>query len=73
MSALLGLVPILTSLVLGLIFLWLGYGSSLSRATGVVVFVVAAYLQFFSPYMVAGILLQAALALTLEIRRRMLG
>ena len=30
-----------------------------------------AYLQFFSPYMVAGVLLQVALAFTLEMWRRM--
>jgi hypothetical protein len=70
MSALLGYVPVISSLVLGLIFLWLGYGTPLSRAIGIGVFIVAGYLQFWSPYMVTGVLLQVGLAMTLELHRR---
>lgn len=70
--ALLGYVPVLASLVLGILYLWWGDGRAVTKAAGAAVFLVAAYLQFFSPYMVAGVLLQIALALTLEFWRRLL-
>lgn len=70
MSELLGYVPVLASLVLGLIYLGTGEGSSAVKATGTGVFLLAAYLQFFSGQMLAGVLLQVALALTLEMWRR---
>ncbi len=73
MSELLGFVPILASATLGLIYLWMGEGSTALKGAGVAVFLLAAYLQFFSPYLVAGVLLQALLALTLEFWRRMQG
>jgi hypothetical protein len=71
MSELLGFVPVLASFVLGLIYLGMGEGAPLLKALGVVVFLTAVYLQFFSAQMLAGVLLQAALALTLEIWRRL--
>lgn len=70
MMAFLGYVPIFASFVLGVIYLWAGDGSTVTKAVGAGVFLIAAYLQFFSPYMVAGVLLQVALALTLEFWRR---
>ena len=72
MSELLGYAPILASAVLGILYLWTGEAGPVTKAIGVAVFVTAAYLQFFSPYMMAGVLLQVALALTLEFWRRML-
>lgn len=69
--ALLGYVPVLASLVLGILYLWWGDSNAVTKAAGAAVFLVAAYLQFFSPYMVAGVLLQIALALTLEFWRRL--
>jgi hypothetical protein len=72
MTAILGWVPVLASFVLGILYLSDGEGASITKVVGVVVFLVAAYLQFFSPYMTAGVLLQVALAFTLEVWRRML-
>ena len=68
----LGYVPIFASFVIGLQYLWAGEGSTPTKVIGVALFLTAAYLQFFSPYMMAGVLLQVALAFTLEIWRRML-
>ena len=70
--AFLGYVPIFASFVLGILYLWTGDGSTFTKAVGAVVFLTAAYLQFFSPYMLAGVLLQVALAFTLEMWRRLL-
>ena len=72
MMAFLGYVPIFASFVLGVVYLWAGEGSTMTKVIGGVVFLTAAYLQFFSPYMVAGVLLQIVLAFTLEMWRRML-
>ena len=72
MMAFLGYVPIFASFVLGILYLWTGEGGTVTKAIGVAVFLTAAYLQFFSPHMVAGVLLQVLLALTLEFWRRLL-
>ncbi|HUR21994.1 MAG TPA: hypothetical protein VMZ90_14355 [Vicinamibacterales bacterium] len=72
MTAFLGYVPIFASFVLGILYLWAGDGGTATKATGAAVFLTAAYLQFFSPYLVAGVLLQVALAFTLEMWRRMM-
>jgi hypothetical protein len=72
MSELLGYAPILASAVLGILYLLHGDGGPATKAIGVAVFLTAAYLQFFSPYMVPGVLLQVALALTLEMWRRLM-
>jgi hypothetical protein len=72
MMELLGYVPIFASFVLGAVYLWDGEGRTVTKVIGVAVFVTAAYLQFFSAYLVAGVLLQVALAFTLEMWRRML-
>lgn len=71
MSELLGFVPVLASFVLGVIYVTLGDGAPALKAAGAAVFVLAVYLQFFSAYLVAGVLLQAGLTLTLEFWRRM--
>ena len=70
MSELLGWVPMVASAVLGILYLWTGEGGSTTKAIGGAVFLLAVYLQFFSSYMMAGILLQVGLALTLEFWRR---
>jgi hypothetical protein len=71
MMVLLGYVPVLTSLVLGILYLTMGDGTPATKTTGTIVFLVAVYLQFFSPYMVPGVLILVALALTLEMWRRL--
>jgi hypothetical protein len=71
MSALLGFVPIVASATLGLIYLRMGAGGPTLKAAGTALFLAAAWLQFFSPWSLAGVLLQCLLALTLEFWRRM--
>lgn len=72
MMAFLGYVPIFASFVIGIQYLWAGEGGTVTKVVGALVFLTAAYLQFYSPYMVAGVLLQVALALTLEFWRRLM-
>ncbi len=72
MMELLGYVPMFASFVLGVVYLRAGEGSTVTKVIGVGVFLTAAYLQFFSSYMVPGVLLQVVLAFTLEMWRRML-
>jgi hypothetical protein len=69
--ALLGWVPVLASAVLGGLFLTMSDGAPTTKIIGSGVFLTATYLQFFSAYALAGILLQVALAFTLEMWRRM--
>ena len=71
-TALLGFVPVIASAALGALYLSWGDGGVVLKVAGTGVFLLAAYLQFFSPYALAGVLLQSALALTLEIWRRLL-
>lgn len=73
MSALLGFVPVVASLVLGVLYLAYGEGGWVIRTGGLAVFVLATYLQFFSAHLLAGVVLQVALAFTLEMWRRLLG
>ena len=70
MSNVLGYVPVLASAALGLLYLALGEGSPRLKGVGVMVFLVAAYLQFVAGDLLPGILLQIALAFTLEMWRR---
>ena len=72
MMELLGYVPVFASFVLGIIYLGTGDGGTMTKTIGTAVFLSAAYLQFFSAYMVAGVLLQCGLAFTLEMWRRVL-
>jgi hypothetical protein len=53
------------------IYLALGDASSVAKMTGTAIFIVAVYLQFFSPYSLIGLLVQIGLALCLEFWRRM--
>ncbi len=70
MSELLGFVPVVASATLGVLYLRFGHGGATLKAAGAAVFAVAAWLQFFSPWALPGVLLQCALALTLEFWRR---
>lgn len=63
-------VPTGTSLIFGLVFLAAPEAKRGTKILGLVVFVVAVYLQFFSSYALAGLLLQVALALVLVLWRR---
>ncbi len=71
MIDLLGWVPVITSLVLGLVYLWWGDAGPPLKILGVMVFFAAVYLQFFSRHSLVGLLLQAALALLLAMWRRL--
>ena len=62
-------VPVSTSLILGVVYLW-GDAKPPSKILATVVFVAAVYLQFFSRHSLLGLLLQIALALYLAIWRR---
>jgi hypothetical protein len=63
--------PAATSLILGFVYLYWGDAPPVVKLLGVVVFLVAVYLQFFSPYSLFGLLLQIVLALLLALWRRM--
>jgi len=66
----LSLIPICVTLVLGPVFLFEGSASRGIKWIGLSVFVLAAYLQFFSRLSLAGLLIQIALALALALWRR---
>ena len=66
-------VPAGTSLVLGITWLALGESPPGRKWLGVALFLVAVYLQFFSRFSLAGMLLQIAIALTLAVWRKMDG
>jgi len=71
MFPLLFFIPVFVSLFLGVAFLFLGSASPGFKLAGVVIFAVAVYLQFFSRFDLAGLLIQVALALSLVLWRRM--
>ena len=64
-------IPVFVTIVLGLVFLALGSASPGFKLAGVVVFAVAVYLQFFSRFGLAGLLIQIALAFSLALWRKM--
>jgi hypothetical protein len=64
-------VPVGASIVLGALYLVFSDGSRVTKTVGTVAFFVAVYLQFFSRWALAGLLLQIVLALLLEFRRRL--
>jgi hypothetical protein len=70
MIPLLPLVPPVVSLFLGIIFLTTSGSSPIKKATVVIVFLLAVLLQFSSPYRLAGLLLQTALAIGLAVWRK---
>jgi hypothetical protein len=59
--------PAAVSLVLGIVYLIYGEGRSVTKLVGAAVFGVAVYLQFFSRYSLAGLLLQVALGVCLAL------
>lgn len=63
--------PAATSLILGVVYLFLGDARSAFKILGVFVFLAAVYFQFFSRYVLVGLLLQIALALYLALWHRM--
>ena len=63
-------VPAGTSLILGVVYLFVGEARPILKVLGVVVFCGAVYLQFFSRHSLLGLLLQIALALHLALWRR---
>jgi len=64
-------VPAIVTLVLGIPFLAMSETSPVLKLAGVVIFAVAVYLQFFSRFGLAGMLIQIALAISLTLWRRM--
>lgn len=73
MFHLLFFVPVLTSLILGGIYLFDGSGRPILKFGGTATFVAAVYLQFFSGSSLVGMLLQTALAFSLAVWRRLDG
>jgi len=71
MLPLMMLVPAATSLILGGAYLLAEEARPALKILGTVVFLAAVYLQFRSPYPLAGILLQVALALVLVLWRKL--
>jgi len=69
----LALIPILVTIVLGPVFLFEGSANRGIKLIGVLVFALAAYLQFFSRFDLAGMLIQVVLALGLALWRRFDG
>ena len=67
---LLFLAPALASLILGIVFVIFGDARPALKVAGAVVFVIALYVQFETRFMLAGLLLQSALALCLAIWKR---
>lgn len=63
-------VPAGASAILGVVFVFCTNARPWIKIFGILVFALAIYLQFFSPFGLAGLLLQTALALTLALWRR---
>ena len=70
MFGLLPLVPMATSLILGIVYVAAGQASLARKLSVAFVFLVGVYLQFFSRHVLAGMLLQLVLALGLAVWRR---
>jgi hypothetical protein len=64
------LLPVATSLILGIVYVFHGDGPPAIKIVGTVVFGSALYLQFFSRHSLFGLLLQIALAVSLALWRR---
>ncbi len=71
MIPLLMLIPFFVTLVLGSVYLLMGSAGPGFKLAGIVVFGLAVYLQFFSRFALAGMLIQVALAFSLALWRRM--
>jgi hypothetical protein len=64
-------IPVATSAVLGLAYIFAGEGGPAIKLAIGSVFVIATYLQFGSPYPLIGLLLQSVLALGLATWRKL--
>ncbi len=73
MLPLLELIPVGTSFILGLVYLTMQEDRTVLKIAGAVLFLAAVYLQFYSRWTLAGLLLQIGLAVTLAIQRRLEG
>ena len=65
------LLPVGTSLVLGIVYVFHSDGPPAIKIVGTAVFGAALYLQFFSGHALFGMLLQIALAISLALWRKM--
>lgn len=73
MLPLLAFLPVGTSLVLGVLYVGFGDARGSSKILVMIVFLVAVWLQFSSPYALVGMLLQIGLAVFLLLWRRLQG
>lgn len=64
------LVPAATSLILGVVFIFLGEARPAVKVAGTLWFIGALYLQFVSSYPVVGLLAQVTLAMILAIWKK---
>ncbi len=64
------LMPVVTSLILGIVYVFHGDGPPATKIVGTAVFGAALYLQFFSRHALFGLLLQIALAISLALWRK---
>ena len=64
------LVPVATSLILGIVYVAAAEGRGARKLSVTAVFLVAVYLQFFTLHVLAGMLLQLVLALGLAVWRK---
>ena len=61
------LIPVATSLILGIVYVFYGDGPPAIKIIGTVAFGTALYLQFFSRHALFGLLLQIVLAVALAL------
>ena len=66
-------IPVATSLILGIRYVFQGDGPPATKIVGTAVFGAALYLQFFSRHALFGLLLQVVLAFSLALWRKMDG
>jgi hypothetical protein len=64
-------IPVATSLVLGVVYLYQGEARPAFKVLGVALFGAAVYLQFFSRHSLVGLVLQVVLAVGLALWWRM--
>ena len=64
-------IPVLASFALGVVFVVLSDARPWTRILVVIVFALAAYLQFLTRFALAGLVLQVGLALSLLLWRRL--
>ena len=64
------MLPVATSLILGMVYVFHGDGPPATKIVGTVVFGTGLYFQFFSGHSLFGLLLQSALAVSLALWRK---